>query len=289
MVNPSPSTRREIDKTVEETLKEAGLKEPPIRMDSLLEHLALYRDYYNLEEPGLWDEIKHKVIVHGRRLAKKIRLHALWFPDRSRIMVDRSLPARKREWASFHDITHSILDWHRAFFLGDTARTLNPDYQEMLEAEANYGASALMFGGRLFTQDALDTSPCWDSVLLLQKQYDKSLVTVLRRYIEHSHDIPMAMMVNTAWWDELPSDQENFVRHFVKSMRFEQVFGSVSPEAVLDSINANTSRRRGGPIGDFGLAIEDFKGQKHEFRVQSFYNTHYVLSMLVHQVLIARG
>jgi hypothetical protein len=44
-----------------------------------------------------------------------------------RILVDHSQPAPKQEWASFHDVTHRVLEWHRPYFLGDTATTLDPD------------------------------------------------------------------------------------------------------------------------------------------------------------------
>lgn len=42
------STCREIDKLVAKTLKEAGLTDPPIEIDHLLEHLEVHRDYYDL-------------------------------------------------------------------------------------------------------------------------------------------------------------------------------------------------------------------------------------------------
>jgi hypothetical protein len=40
----------------------------------------------------------------------------------------------------------------------------DPDFQEALEADANCGASGLMFGGKVFTRDALDTNPEWESI-----------------------------------------------------------------------------------------------------------------------------
>ena len=43
-------TQREIDKVVRDTLREAGLVEPPVRIQDLLDHLRLYRDFYNLHE-----------------------------------------------------------------------------------------------------------------------------------------------------------------------------------------------------------------------------------------------
>ena len=167
-------TRNEIDKIVAQTIRDSGLTEPPIQIEDLLEFLNLHRNFYDLEDPSLIDRVRHKIIIGGKKfvkIAKKIGLAALWLwlPDRDQILVDSSLPAPKQEWASFHDSVHTILPWHKAFFLGDTAQTLNPDFQEKLESEANYGCSGLMFCGKLFTVEALDTVPCWESIKILKK------------------------------------------------------------------------------------------------------------------------
>lgn len=180
-------------------------------------------------------------------------------------------------------MTHSILEWHRAFFLGDTAQTLHPDYQERLEAEGNYGASALMFGGEIFTMEALDTEPCWASVKILKKRHDKSYVTTLRRYVEHSHDLPMAMVVSTPPWQNVPEHQEGPVRYFVKSHQFETRFGLVSSNTILARITENARWRSGGPLGDFTFCLRDRDGLEHEFRAESFFNRYDILTLLVHR------
>ena len=169
-------------------------------------------------------------------------MHAVWLPDEERILVDESLPDPKIEWASFHDATHRILEWHRAFFLGDTVQTLDPDFQEMLENEANYGASALMFAGSTFTKDALDTAGNWESVTELKKKYKKSLVTTVRRYVEFGLDRAMVMVVSTPWWREKPLDQEIRIRHFVPSERFKKEFDNIGPDDFLSMIDDHTRR-----------------------------------------------
>jgi hypothetical protein len=135
-------------------------------------------------------------------------------------LIDSSLPPPKQKWASsFHDITHSLLPWQKIYFLGDTAETLDPDIQMRLEAEAHYGASALMFGGKLFTKEAIDTVPQWSSIQPLSKRYDTSYPTTLRRYVQFSHDLAMVLIVSTPWWMEIPNDQNYQWRHFVRSKR----------------------------------------------------------------------
>lgn len=278
-------TRKEIDKVIWRTLKDAGLVRPPIRIEDILSHLKLHRDFYDLQNPTLLQHVAHRVKVGKHRLVqviKSVKLFAVWLPDETRIIVDQSLPRPKQEFASFHDSTHSLLKWHRNFFLGETAQTLNPDYQEMLEAEANYGASGLMFCGPIFTQEAQQTSPEWSSIESLKKRYGKSWVTILRRYVEHSHDLPMAMVISTPLWLPKPDGQIGRCRHFVRSRKFLEFFPGVFAQQVVDAIDSHARMRRGGLVGEFGIMLMDLNGSPHEFKGQSFFNQHYLLTLLVH-------
>ena len=54
------STKRQIDKAVGKTLKEAGMMEPPFLVEDLLDHLELVREFYDLEDPGLLKRFWHK-------------------------------------------------------------------------------------------------------------------------------------------------------------------------------------------------------------------------------------
>jgi len=282
------STEKEIDKVVTKILKEAGMREPPFLIVDLLEHLEIDREFYDLEDPSFIRRFVHKVKVKGKILSKikgKIKLAAMWLPNkgsRDSIYVDSTLPEPKKKWASFHDVTHGILEWHRPYFLGDTAQTLDPDFQDKLEAEANYGASGLMFGGNYFTRDALDTTPEWNSIETLIKEYKTSYVTTLRRFVQFSHDIPMAFMASAAWWMEKPDDQENRCRHFIRSNIFETQFAVISKEIILKDIDDNTTKRRGGPVGEFTLCLPDVNGDLHEFYAESFFNRHYILTLIIH-------
>lgn len=279
-------TCREIDKVVNRTLKDAGLKPPPFLIEDILNYLDIDRAFYDLEDVTLLRRFWHKVKVRGRKLVnivRKIDLQAIWLPDEDQILVDSSLPPPKQDWASFHDSIHTILEWHRPYFLGDTAQTLDPSFQEMLEGEANYGASGLMFGGKLFTKEALDTTPEWKSIELFKKRHKKSWVTTSRRYVQLSHDLPMALVISTPWWKDTPNDQEDRCRHFVRSKKFLTNFAVVLSDMVLQEIDNNTVERIGGPVGEFGLSLPDVNSEMHEFHAESFFNRHYIITLLVYQ------
>ena len=281
-----PVTRKEIYKITGRVLREAGITAPPVSIETLLDFLRVHREFFDLEDPSLWRMLKHKAKVQKdkfKRVFTKSRLAALWLPDEDRILVDKTLPPPKKAWASFHDATHRILPWHKAFFLGDTAQTLDPAFQEDLEAEANFGASNLMFCGPEFSKDALTLSPEWSSVAQLKKRYHTSWVTTLRRFVRHTHDRPMAAIISTPQWMVIPTDQETRCRHFVPSPRFEQQFGNVTADYLVATIDNNITMRSGGSVGDFEFPLTDDHGQLHEFHGESFFNQHYVLTLLVQE------
>ncbi|MCK4828410.1 hypothetical protein KA005_72440, partial [bacterium] len=278
------ATSREIEKVTWNTLRDAGIVRPPVQIELILQHLHLYRDFYSLKNPSFLDRTKHKIRVHGTKLVnilQKINLMAVLFYDENRIVVDEELPEIRQDWPSFHEVSHKIFVWHKPYFYGDTAQTLDPDWHEVLESEANYGASELMFCGPAFRKDALDTTKDWAGVIILKELYEKSMTTTLRRFVEHGPDHPMVMLVSTPCWKTKPVDQPEWWRYFVRSKKFVEKFRNVKPEQVLHALDNNCDMRRGGPVADFIFSLNDDNGESHEFHAESFYNTHDILTFCV--------
>ena len=285
-------TKLKIEKENEKILNEIDLKEPPLLVEDVLQHLELYRGYYNLEDPKLlqhfWHEVEIKKNKFFKLVREKAKLVAMWFPKESQILIDNDLPKPKKKWATHHEIEHRIIPWHKSYYLGDTVQTLDPHYQEILEAEANFGTSHLMFCGDLFKKEALETVPKWASIELLAKRYSNSLVTTMRRYVTASHEIPMVAFISAQHWQPKPEEQPNRWRHFIKSNEFESRFKNVRPDTILASIDNNTSIRRGGPVGDFCLSLKDVNEDEHEFLAESFFNRHYILTLIVYRGKLER-
>lgn len=280
-------TASEIDRLVDRLLRDIDGR-PPLDLTSVLAHLSVDLSYYDLEDPGLIRRFTHRAKLRGQHLAssiaaiaRKVRLHALWLPDAQQIFVDSSLPSPKQRWASHHDVIHRLLPWHREFFCWDTAQTLDPVFQEALEAEANYGASALMFCGQRFTRDALDTVPNWASVKLLAKRNGASLAATLRRYVQHSHDRAMAAVISTPRWLPLRHGDTARIRHCDLSTLFLREFGTISPSVLGALLDVHTSPASGGPVGDFYCTLPDLRGDARTFRVEAFFNRHDVLALFV--------
>jgi len=46
-------TRQGIKKAISRVLKDAGVNEPPVRIEGILGCLELHRDFYDLDDPSL--------------------------------------------------------------------------------------------------------------------------------------------------------------------------------------------------------------------------------------------
>jgi Zn-dependent peptidase ImmA (M78 family) len=280
------ATRAEIERIAAATLRDADLKEPPLSVERLLEHVQLHRDYFDLSNPSFLERAKHRLLVSGRKLVEvlnKVRLQAVLLFDESRVCIDQELPRIKHPWASCHEIGHRALPWHKPFFFADTAQTLDPTYQADLEDEANFAAGRLLFLGDTFSQEACDVSPTILAIKALAQRYRASLTATLRRYVEQGPDVAMAMLVSTAAWNEVPDDQQRRSRHFVPSPRFALLFPEMSAEGLRVAVDRHASYRRGGTVADFSLGLLDMRGELHELRAWTFNNQHYLLTLFIEE------
>jgi hypothetical protein len=249
-------------------------------------HLAVDHSYYDLEDPGLIREFVHKLKVGSKKaidVLKKVNLKGLWLPDSKRIIVDLSVAEAKKKWVNAHELAHRIIPTHNQFFLADTMETLDPEYHEMLEAEANYGASALIFLGETFTTEALAYSPVFESVRSLSKKYQNSLATTLRRFVLYSHNKAMAGVISLPKWVDTPAGCVSRCRYFIPSHRFTSEFSSVSASVVMNVIDSYTNPKRGGYVGSGAFTLRNDNGETHIFEGESFYNQYDLLTLIVHK------
>jgi Zn-dependent peptidase ImmA (M78 family) len=274
-------TRQEIEKVAWKILNDAGLTEPPIKPDDLIEHLRLNLDFYSLEDPGFVKTLTHKFnikVQHLKKALQKSKLVAGWMPDCSKIVIDGTLPEKKKIFPQFHEITHSILPWHKDFFLGDTAQTLDHDYQEALEIEANYGASELMFCGPVFRKEVVYFDVSIKSVKELGKRYDNSLVTTVRKLVRSQAEANCFALVSIPTWfesEKLPGA----VKSLEPSTPFTNQFSTSVSEAIVSQVNSQVHYRKGGPLGEFNVTISDRNGDCFEFECETFFNTHEIITL----------
>lgn len=278
-------TERDINARIEKILKEMGAKEPPLHLEDVMGFLDVYRSYYSLKDPSLIQEIFHKIRIGAKKakdLAEKIDLRGLWIPDQKRILIDKDVPEKKHRWVTAHELGHRIIPWHAEFIQGDTAETLDPEYHEKIEAEANYAASALIFMASRFSDEASDYAPSMQTVKVLGGIYGNTQASTLRRFVLHAHDKPMVAVIMKPHWNAESESEDvlDLCRYFVPSKNFSSKFRKTSPTEVVQHVRDNTFKKSGGPVGGGTLILSDDNGQPHEFVSDAFYNRYDILCLI---------
>jgi len=281
----------DIRKQVARVLQDLGNPEPPLRLDDVMELLKLDLNYYSSSDLTLLDEIAHKVRVAGKQVIRKpgrilevirkARLNALWIPDGKRILIDDEVPTPKKRHIQAHEITHSITPWHRTFLLGDNELTLDPQCHAFIEAEANYGASQLLFLMERFASEARDYDLSWTSINTLKKRYGNTMTTTLWHMIEEREpDHPVIGLIsrhpNHPNIGGAPDGGD--CRHFIRSRGFRFHFPHILAEDIYSIVRGYAGFLSRGPIGTDTAPITDANGEVWEFEFESFSNSYDLLT-----------
>src|SRR5262245_41240750 len=101
----SQRTASEIDQRIAKVLRDLDVPEPPLDLDQVRELLQLDRHYYSSTDDGILNETIHRlqigvrqVLAQPSRIITAIRtrkLRALWVPERRRVLIDTTIPAKQ--------------------------------------------------------------------------------------------------------------------------------------------------------------------------------------------------
>jgi hypothetical protein len=282
--------RRDIRAQMQKILRDLGNPDPPVRLADVRQLLSLDLQYYSSTDQGLIDELTHRFSLFtkktipdlGRHLAgvlAKSKLCAFWVPDSARILLDESVPSPKHRWIEAHEIAHSVTPWHRGFLLGDDKQTLDPACHLTIEAEANYGASQLLFLHDRFGRDARDLPLDFGSIKTLSQRYANSIVSTFWRTVEerNPNQAVFGLISVHPHYEDIGAHEGNEPwRYFIRSPLFLTQFSGVTPAQVFELVCRHASRRRTGPVLLAEDVLIDVSGKIFEFRIESF-STKYAL------------
>ena len=281
----------DIRKQVDRLLRDVGNPEPPISLDDVRALLNLDRKYYNTADPGLLDEVAHKVRVGGSQIvqaasrlfdiAKKAKLVAFWLPESQRILIDSDAPEKKHRWIEAHEIGHSITPWHKTFLFGDSEHTLDPACHAAVEGEANYAAGQLLFLRERFGREARDLELSFKTVQALSKRYGNSLTSTLWRIIEERDPNSPVFGIVSAH-PRYPSigrtEDGRSIRHFIRSRGFRERFPSMTPEDAYGILKLHAGWTKRGTLFKGDHPLIDSNGCLCEFHVDCLATQYYALT-----------
>lgn len=231
-------------------------------------------------------ELSHKLVMAGKQIwnrggllaeaIKKCDLSALFLFDRRQILLSTELPQNKQRWGESHEIGHSIIPWHEDLCHGDQSSTLSVHCQAQLELEANYAAGQLLFLRNRFATELWSSPVCFESIKKLAKRYNNSIASTLWRAVESSMG-PAFGIIGGNPAQSLPA-QGCEIRHFIRSSRFQAEFPGADSIGIYRALAPRCSGLR-GLICNCLLVMADLRGERHEFSVECFSNTHDVLTL----------
>jgi hypothetical protein len=206
-------------------------------------------------------------------------LGAVLFKERV-VFVDTAEPEERQLFTDAHETTHLLCEWHEASLRLDGEETLFRDMTEQIEAEANYGASCLIFQGSRFHRRALHEQVSIRTPLALAPEYGASRHSTLHYYVD-GHPDAVALLVAGRYphgdgtlpiWRSVESQQ--FLRRFGR-LRSHLPGGKLpvleeSPSPLAEIVNA--SRLAVDPP-DTVVALLDVAGRgRTAFVAEAFFN-----------------
>lgn len=127
----------------------------------------------------------------------------------------------KKRFGTAHEVVHDLLPHHRDLYYVDGPHQLDPKTDHILEREANYGASSILFQLREFTNRAREFRPGMAVPIDLGELFGASIHAAFRQYIEtHLDSVGGLVMARSPFCDEHDTSQYVFL--------VEQVFASQS-------------------------------------------------------------
>ena len=159
--------------------------------------------------------------------------------------------------------------------------TLDPDFHETLESEANFGAGQLIFLGERFGQEARDYPRNFESIKTLKDVYKNSMMSTLWRFVEEREPTeasfglvsrhPLHPNIGGA-----PNGEP--VYKFVASSGFHMRFPGVTANQIYETLRRHSKWSRRGPVVNGDEYFADVGATKRMFHLDGFCTSHQVLT-----------
>ncbi|WP_104735171.1 ImmA/IrrE family metallo-endopeptidase [Hanstruepera ponticola] len=183
------STKKDIEEVSFEILKQSkSLDIFPTPVDKIVEHSELVVnseiDLNNIERSFI-DSIKEKAGEGFKVLQDGLaNIRGLFDRTESTIYLSQTRHLGRRNFVKLHETGHGVLPWQNAVIGAfDNSSTLNPDFEDQFEEEANYFASITLFQHNRYDREMKKVDFGLPGVIALSKKFGSSVHASFRNYI----------------------------------------------------------------------------------------------------------
>ncbi len=217
-----PDSAHEVTEHIKMLLKAAGVgHQLPTPKSQILDCAQLVEaGELNLEEYK--QTLSDKAHVFFRAISKILGL--LDF-NQHIVYVNPGVPASRKNFVTYHEVSHRVLPWQRQTYAEDDEFTLDPRCVAKFEAEANFGAAEILFQCERFQKEIHDFPLHLDVALRFAEKYDASYHATLRRYAERNHRPCLLLVLKRTSRVFENGHHSYFVIYTIPSLPFTRRFG----------------------------------------------------------------
>jgi Zn-dependent peptidase ImmA (M78 family) len=198
-------TKKEIENISYNILKESkSLDIFPTPVDKILNYsnfaIDNHIDLTNIET-SFFESFKEKLLNPSKNalLSTLSKIKGIFFREENIIYLDVNLDNNigKKNFVQLHEIGHGVLSWQNEVLLAmDNDETLNEEYEEQFEAEANYFASITLFQHERFLEECQKLNFGLGAVMELSNKFGSSVHSAFRNYVLQSKNRCALLVLN---------------------------------------------------------------------------------------------
>ncbi|WP_108425043.1 ImmA/IrrE family metallo-endopeptidase [Flagellimonas amoyensis] len=183
------STRKDIEEVSFELLKQSKAFDIfPTPVDRIVEHSELIInnnvDLSHIDKT-FFESLKEKT-GEGIKILQEglLNIRGLFDRSESTIYISQTRHLGRKNFVKLHETGHGVLPWQSAVIGAfDNATTLNPDFEDQFEEEANYFASITLFQHNRFDREMRKFDFGLPGIVALAKKFGASVHASFRNYI----------------------------------------------------------------------------------------------------------
>lgn len=171
-----------IDFYARRVIRDLGLNQPPVDVDSILKYFGLKLRYWD-------DVIEDEVLAKYRIALRSLPGFLLYIGDAGIIFMNKDDNMRRRRFSILHECGHFDIPWHRGKNFVCNLNTTIPTGLAPIERQAFEYAAYLMFPNQLFYDDLMSTSVSLQSISELSDRYQASFEATAIKYTSLSPEL----------------------------------------------------------------------------------------------------